>query len=128
MMYLLDIFNHCWTYGEIPNAWHKANVVSIFKKGNAELLSNYRPISLLQVSYKIFAAIILQRLKDGGAEQRIWPTQFGFRSGFGTNDALFMIRRLMENAKASKDGRLIILALDWAKASDSVRLDAVDGE
>ena len=100
-------------------------MVTIFKKGNAEDMNNYRPISLLQISYKIFAALLLKRLKDGGAEERIWKTQFGFRSSYGTNDALFYIRRMIDRALASKDEQLIILALDWAKAFDSISPDAL---
>ena len=57
---------------------------------------NYRPISLLAVSYKMFAAMLLSRLREAGAENRIWSTQFGFKRGSGTRDALFVSRRLIE--------------------------------
>ena len=100
-------------------------MVSIFKKGDTLDLNNYRPISLLQISYKIFAAVILSRLKDANAEGRIWKTQFGFRSTYGTNDALFMIRRMIDRALASRNESLIILALDWAKAFDSISPNAL---
>ena len=117
---LLYLFNECWNQKTIPNSWHKANVVSIFKKGDSALLKKYRPISLLQVTYKLFASILLQRLKNAGAEQRLWPSQFGFRSGYGTNDGLFMLRRLIDKAAASKNDKLIVVALDWAKAFDAI--------
>ena len=112
--------NKCWQSGRIPISWHKASVVTIFKKGNNADMNNYRPISLLQISYKIFAALILKRLTDMGAEERIWNTQFGFRNAYGTNDARCMIRRIMNKALASKNEKVIILALDWAKAFDSI--------
>ena len=73
---LLHLFNECWNQKTIPNSWHKANVVSIFKKGDSVLLNNYRPISLLQVTYKLFASILLQRLKNVGAEQRLCLTNY----------------------------------------------------
>ena len=57
---------------------------------------NYRPISLLTMGYKLLATILLSRLKTGGAESRIWNSQFGFRSGVDTTDALFVMRRLFE--------------------------------
>ena len=52
LLYLVEICNECWNNRKIPKSWHKANIVSLFKKGDANSLYNYRPISLLQVSYK----------------------------------------------------------------------------
>ena len=59
-------------------------------------------------------------LKDAGAEDRIWPIQFCFRSGCGCADALVIARRKVENAWARKNGNLLLLALDWAKVFDSI--------
>ena len=116
----MDFCNQCYNTSQIPNSWHRANVTSVFKKGNVELCKNYRPISLEQMSYKIFASIVLTRMKKAGAENRLWKNQFGFRSKYGTNDALFIIRRKIDIAMQSKNDPLCILALDWAKAFDSV--------
>lgn len=121
----IEFCQACWSQKRIPEEWHNAQVASIFKKGDAALCSNYRPISLLTIGYKLFAAILLERLKLAGAERRIWPTQFGFRSGYGTSDALFLARRLLDEAWAMKEGSLIMLALDWAKAFDSISPDAL---
>ena len=52
----------------------------------------------------ICSNFFLRRLKDAGAEDRIWPTQFGFRSGCGCADALFIARRKVENAWTRKNG------------------------
>ena len=78
------------------------------------------PFHCLQSATKYLPEILLRRLTDAGAEDRIWPTQFGFRSGCGCADALFIARRKVENAWARKDGNLLLLALDWAKAFDSI--------
>lgn len=69
---------------------------------------------------KRFSALILGRLKDGGAEDRLSKTQYGFRKGYGTEDAIFIARRKIELAWAHRDGHLLVLALDWAKAFDSI--------
>ena len=61
-------------------------------------------------------------LKNAGAEDRIWPIQFSFRSGCGCADALVIARRKVENAWARKNGNLLLLALDWAKVFDSISL------
>ena len=115
----------CWDEGAVPDAWHEALVVMIFKKGDTALCENYRPISLLQIGYKLFAIIMLERLKHAGAEDRVWHTQFGFKSNAGTRDALFLARRLIERAWEKKHGQLVSLALDWAKAFDSISPDSL---
>jgi hypothetical protein len=104
----------------VPDEWHEARVVAIFKKGDDADPANYRPISLLAVAYKVFASILLRRLKAGGAEARVRSTQFGFRSKTGTADALFVARRLLDRAWAEMDGSLLMLLLDWAKAFDRI--------
>ena len=95
------------------------------KKGSVELCDNYRPISLVCVIYKLFASLLLRRLKEAGAEQRLSTTQFGFRSGCGTNDAIFAVRRHIDLALAQRYGRRGIVALDWKKAFDSVNVEAL---
>ena len=90
----------------MPDTWHEAIVTAIFKKGNTADCANYRPISLLPIGYKLYAMVLLARLKDAGAEQRIWKTQFGFRSGAGTADALFTARRLIEDVQEAKEVEL----------------------
>ena len=72
------------------------------------------------MGYKISASIILARMKAGGAEARIYASQFGFKSGRGTADAILLARRILEQTRERKNGKLMMLALDWAKAFDSI--------
>jgi len=99
-------------------------VTAIFKKGDPAFCENYRPILLLAIGYKLFATILLRRLKAAGADTRIWLPQFGFRAGGGCADALFVAKRLLEQICAAKDGSLAFLALDLAETFDSISLDA----
>ena len=48
---------------------------------------------------------MLERLPDGEAQKQILPTQFGFRENYGTIDALFVARRVMEEIWGMKDGK-----------------------
>ena len=95
-------------------------MTSIYKKGSIEDCGNYRPISLLCVAYKVLAAILLRRLQDAGAEDKLTSTQFGFRRGQGTIDAKCMVRRKMEYAWATKHGSMSFLALDLKMAFDYI--------
>eukprot|EP00959_Pyramimonas_sp_CCMP1952_P300434 6283930-Pyramimonas_sp.AAC.1 len=60
-----------------------------------------------------------------GADERIWDTLCGFRPGRGILDAVFLIRRIVEEASAMQDKRLVLLALDWATAFDSIAPEAL---
>ena len=117
---LLSLFNMCWSERKVPSQWHASRVSAIFKKGAPEQCDNYRPISLVCVAYKIHATVLLRRLQAAGAESRLTATQYGFRRGYGTGDAIFCVRRLVELAAAQRFGRISMLALDWKKAFDSI--------
>jgi hypothetical protein len=43
---------------KLPTLWKQAAVVPIFKKGNSTLVTNYRPITILNNFSKIFESII----------------------------------------------------------------------
>ena len=51
---LAYIFNKYMSSGTFPDKWKLANVTLIFKKGNHQLMSNYRPVSLLSLVSKVF--------------------------------------------------------------------------
>ena len=52
------IFNNCMYSGIFPASLKIAKLISIFKAGDINEISNYRPISLLPVFSKIFEKII----------------------------------------------------------------------
>ena len=120
MQVLVGFLNQCWTTGCIPEQWHLAYVKAIFKKGSIHEPSNYRSKSLLDVGYKLLAALLRHRLLEAGAEELLSSQQFGFRKGHSTQDAIFILRRRVELAQAQRDGHLFVLALDWAKAFNSL--------
>ena len=116
---ILDMYNYAWDSGTIPQSWAEAIVVSIYKgKGADTDPVNYRPISLLNTIYKIYAAMLQQRLSDQ-IEPRLRDTQFGFRPKKGTKHPLFILRRAMEWSLMTSTP-LHILSLDWRQAFDSL--------
>ena len=46
-----------------PDTWRKTRLVAIFIKGDPSCPSNYRPIATLPVLYKLFATVLLGRVK-----------------------------------------------------------------
>ena len=51
---LTELLNQSFLKGIFPSRLKVAKVVSVFKKGDPKITSNYRPISLLPVFSKIF--------------------------------------------------------------------------
>ena len=52
------IFQSCLESGKFPSEWKKANMVPIHKKGDKQILKNYRPISLLPITGKILERLL----------------------------------------------------------------------
>ena len=116
---LLNLYNDILTTPQIPADWYVATVVSIFKgKGSDTDVCNYRPISLLNASYKIFASLIQSRLTQT-SEPKLRKTQYGFRAEHSTAHPLFILRRAMEWAQMTEQP-LQLLFLDWRQAFDSL--------
>ena len=97
---ICNILNKCWQEERIPLDLEFAQVVTIFKKGNIQDPGNYRPISLLQSLYKIYAAIIQKRLAEY-TEEKVWKNQFGFRAKHSTAEALHITRRIQDYYESS---------------------------
>ena len=51
------IFKNCIESRIFPDIWKKFNIVLVHKKGDEQIIHNYRPISLLPVLGKIFQRI-----------------------------------------------------------------------
>jgi len=121
---LLDLFQSCWTHGKSSDSWRQAQVVGIFKKGSTSDPANYRPISLLQTCYKLYARILAARL-SAGIDPFLREHQYGFRHGRSTNEAIFLIRRLQDLVDAKRNQALYLLFLDWSKAFDTIKPEAL---
>lgn len=76
-----------WEEKSIPEGWKKGVIYPIFKKGNTKEIKNYRGVTLLDTSYKIYASILNEKLKEE-MKEKYEETQFGFRKGRGTSDAI----------------------------------------
>jgi hypothetical protein len=60
----LDLVNYCFKKGRLPDSMNRALIRLIFKnRGERSDLKNWRPISLLNVDYKIISKLITKRLR-----------------------------------------------------------------
>ena len=115
---LLECFNDILDRDIYPESFKLANIVSIYKKGDATQMKNYRPIALLQTLYKILAGLIKNRLIQT-YDAWIQKSQFGFRPKKSTAQAIFIARRLMDISERT-GANLSLVLLDWKMAFDKV--------
>ena len=76
------IFQSCLKSRKFPTEWKKADVVPVHKKGDKQILKNYRPIWLLPIARKIFERLLCDRMFEFFIENNlISNNQSGFRPG-----------------------------------------------
>ena len=85
---LLDIFNHSWKSGEVPQCWREATMIPVLKKGkNRSKALSYRPISLTSCVCKTMERIVNRRMQWYlETENILVPEQAGFRQNKSTED------------------------------------------
>ena len=65
-----------------PTQWKRANIVPIHKKNDKQVVSNYRPVSLLPIYSTIFEKLIFNELFKFFEENNLLSKhQLGFRTG-----------------------------------------------
>ena len=115
---LSTIFNLSLLTGTVPKAWKEANIVPIYKKGNPNLVTNYRPVSLLPVISKILEKLIHTKILPH-ILPKITQSQHGFMPSRSTVTQLLSTFTQVNQALDSGT-RTDIIYFDLAKAFDSV--------
>jgi len=78
-------------------------VVSIYKKGSPEDVSNYRPISLLPIFSKIYEKLTYKRLYSFvTCKKIIYQLQFGFQQHNSVDHALISMTEAIKNTLDNK--------------------------
>ena len=122
---LFIIFEKCMATGEFSNSWKYANVQPIHKKENRQIISNYRPISLLPVCGKILEKIVFDQVYTFlNVNNLLSKKQSGFRPGDSTIYQLLSITSsIYENFENYEETRAVFL--DISKAFDKVWHDGI---
>ena len=89
---LFKIFTNCVSKKCFPDLWKKGNIIPIHKKDEKYLVKNYRPISLLPITGKLFEKVIFNNLYSHFFDNKIISDkQSGFRKGDSTVKQLIAI-------------------------------------
>ncbi|VVC35249.1 Endonuclease/exonuclease/phosphatase,Reverse transcriptase domain,Zinc finger, CCHC-type, partial [Cinara cedri] len=130
---LLDVFNRCLGQGEFPRLWKRAKLVLLHKGADKppDEPSSYRPISLLSTVGKLYERLLLGRVNThlNNMEGGLSDSQFGFRVGRSTEDALRAVLKATDEAAlvhARNRGICAVVSLDVRNAFNSAPWRGLD--
>ncbi len=116
------LFNKIYVTKTIPEQWKIAKIIPLHKKGNKRDLANYRPISNLCSTSKVFEKLILKRLESIAEENNVDLTgeqQHGFKKKRSTITAGLTLQSIISRS-LDKDDYLVMSSLDLSAAFDLV--------
>ena len=120
---LAKLINQSFTAGVFPTELKVAKVISLFKRGDPEFASNYKPILLLPVFSKIFEKLMHKRLYSFVTQNHIiYPLQYGFQEKHSVEHALISLTETIRNTLDNRKFGCGIF-LDLQKAFDTVNHD-----
>ena len=114
------LINQVFNTGIFPERLKLAKVTPVFKKGDSNLINNYRPISLLPVISKVLEKIIANQLSKYFEDNKLFhDNQYGFRTGLSTEYATIELTdRIISNMDRNEIPFSIFL--DLSKAFDTL--------
>ena len=114
------VFNRCLGQKNVPPAWKEALTVLIYKKGDAEDVSNFRPIALMSCIYKLLMGIIAKRVTRWSIEAGVLShEQKSARPAEGCYEHTYIMKALVGQARRNKK-KLSVAWLDIRNAFGSV--------
>jgi len=120
--WLTELCNAIVSEGAIPDDWKGSITIPVYKgKGDPLECGSYRAIKLLEHAMKVVEKVLEKRIRE---QVKIDDMQFGFMSGKGTTDAIFVIRQMQEKHSA-KGKNLYYAFVDLEKAFDRVPREVV---
>ena len=102
----------------MPSAWKKTKLVVIFKKGDPKLPSNYRPIAIIPILYKLFSRMLCDKITPYIMQHQD-VDQAAYRTNYSTEDHLLTTALLIEKSN-EYNFPLWFALVDFEKAFDSV--------
>lgn len=98
--------NSVWKGEGWPESWKEGLVMPIVKKGEGGKVEDYRGVTIMASSYKIYAMTLEERLKREVEEKDIVPqNQTGFRKRMGTIDNIYVLNYLISRQLGKKNWR-----------------------
>ena len=117
---LKHLFNLLLENGIFHEKMKIAKVIPLFKNGDPENITNYRPISVLPCFSKVLERIMYNRVYKYLCEEKLlYSKQFGFQKGHSADHAIVhLVDQIYESFE--NDNYTIGVFIDLSKAFDTV--------
>lgn len=123
--FLAALFNACLHHRRTPDAWRTSRTVLIYKKGDAQVPSNWRPIALGCTASKLYAKCLAARLQAWILEHAVLsPCQKGFLPYDGVFELNYIFQHRLDAARTG-GADLCAALLDFTNAYGSVTHQAL---
>ena len=114
------LFNNCFSTATIPTVWKYAKVTPLPKGGDSQVVSNYRPISLLPLLSKLIEKIVHKNIYNHLMQWNLLhERQGGFRPGFSTVSTCSYFTNDLYVANNNNETTIAVF-IDAMKAFDTV--------
>ena len=124
---LHKLIDYCFRNGVIPDQWLKSVINPIFKSGSKDVRDplQYRGISLLCTTYKVYCSVLNARLTRWlDQNDKLADEQNGFRKARSCLDHIFTLNAIVQNRLLTNQDTFSCF-IDAKKAFDSLNRDCL---
>ena len=113
---IMTLLTLLWTTLNVPALWCISHLTCLYKnKGSSREAKNYRAISILATMQRVFSQIFLDRACEA-YNTMLSTTQCGFRTGVGTDDAIWGLSQCLKKGQ----NKFYLLFIDLTAAYDKI--------
>ena len=120
---IAELSNEIWEEDEIPVEWKTGFIVKLPKKGKLSLRKNWRAITLLSITSKVFSRVILNRIYTA-LDQMLRKDQAGFRTGRSCGEHIFTLQQIIKQCQEWKT-LCYVYFIDFEKAFDGIHRESL---
>lgn len=107
--------------GEVAESFKHSIIFPLYKKGDANVVENYRGLSFIDCIGKIFMGLLNDRISNWVNDNKIITEfQAGFRKQYSTVDNIFNLSCMVNLRIAEKNQKLYCFFVDFKAAFDTI--------
>ena len=115
---VISLVRRIYAGEHIPKDWLHSIFVAIPKKKNANECQHFRTIALITHGMKILTRVLFNRIAEN-LTNKIDPSQYGFRRGMGTLEAVACMKAILAS-RINMKKKTYLCFIDFTKAFDRV--------